>query len=53
MEDIKEKQDKKVLKKFVYSIRLTMVEHQLLKKNEFIKKELDQLIKDYLKIYIE
>lgn len=52
MNDINVKTDTKDLKKFVYSIRLTKAEHQLLKKNEFIKKELDKLIKDYLKIYL-
>lgn len=45
--------DKKELKKFVYAIRITKRENDLLKKNEWIKKELDSMIRNYLKIYSE
>ncbi|MBC2460393.1 hypothetical protein [Clostridium beijerinckii] len=44
---------KKELKKFVYSIRLTKRQKELLKKNEWIKKELDKIVIDYLNIYLD
>jgi len=46
-------EDRKKLKKFVYSIRITTEQRQLLKKNLWIKIQLDQLVRDYLKIYLE
>ena len=43
MVDSDQKKDKKDLKTFVYSIRLTEAEKQILKKNDWIKKDLDNL----------
>lgn len=48
-----EYKDKKELKKFVYSIRITSEQKQLLKKNDWIKKELDKIVINYLKIYLK
>jgi len=45
--------DRKLLKRFVYSIRITKEEKDILKKNEWIKNELDKLVKDYLSIYLK
>lgn len=44
---------KKELKKFVYSIRLTKRQKKLLKENEWIKKELDKMVLDYINIYLD
>ncbi|NOW87974.1 hypothetical protein B0H39_006005 [Clostridium beijerinckii] len=44
--------NKKELKKYVYSIRLTKKQKELLKNNLWIKNELDKLILEYLNIYI-
>lgn len=44
---------KKELKKFVYSIRLTKRQKELLKKNPEIKKDLDKIVLDYLNIYLD
>ena len=46
------KNDNKDLKKFVYAIRITKNERDLLKKNLEIKLELDKIVRDYLKIYL-
>lgn len=46
-----EKKDKKKLKRSVYSIRITDDERQILKKNDWIKRDLDKLVRDFLKIY--
>ena len=48
-----ENKNKKDLKKFVYSIRITKSDKNLLKNNDWIKKELDKIVRDYLKIYSE
>lgn len=48
-----ENKNKKDLKKFVYSIRITKSDKNLLKNNDWIKKELDKMVRDYLKIYSE
>ena len=53
MKEIEYKKDKRDLKKYVYSIRLTKSQRDLLKKNELIKKELDKIILDYLNIYLK
>lgn len=42
----------KELKKYVYSIRLTKKQKELLKNNEWIKKELDKLILEYINTYL-
>ncbi|MEW9939999.1 hypothetical protein AB2T96_20880 [Clostridium butyricum] len=44
---------KKELKKFVYSIRLTKRQKEILKKNTWIKKELDKIVMDYINIYLD
>lgn len=49
MDNIKGKQP---LKKYVYSIRLTKEQRDLLKNNEWIKRELDEMILKYLNIYL-
>lgn len=40
------------LKRYVYSIRLTKSQKDLLIKNEWIKKELDKIVIDYINIYL-
>lgn len=44
--------DIKELKVAVYSIRLTKREKEILKKNKWIKEELDKLVKDYINTYL-
>ena len=44
--------DNKELKKYVYSIRLTKKQKELLKNNEWIKKELDKIILEYINAYL-
>lgn len=44
---------RKKLKQFVYSIRITKDEDQLLKKNKNLKKELNEIVRQYLKAYLE
>lgn len=44
--------DNKELKKYTYSIRLTKKQKELLKKNEWIKKELDRLILEYINAFL-
>lgn len=44
---------RKKLKQFVYSIRITKDEGQLLKKNKNLKKELNEIVRQYLKAYLE
>lgn len=39
-------------KQFVYSIKITKEENQLLKKNIDLKKELDEIVKKYLNTYL-
>ena len=46
-----EKKSRKKLKRSVYSIRITDDEKQILKKNDWIKRDLDKLVRDFLKIY--
>jgi len=48
-----ENKNKKNLKNNVYSIRITKEQKQILKKNDWIKKDLDKLVRDFLKIYSE
>jgi hypothetical protein len=48
MENKKEK-----AKQFVYSIKITKEENQLLKKNKNLKKELNEIVRQYLKAYLE
>jgi hypothetical protein len=45
--------DKKELKKFVYSIRITSEQRDLIKNNECIKKELDRMVINYINIYLK
>lgn len=40
-------------KQFVYSIKITREENQLLKKNKNLKKELNEIVRKYLKAYLE
>jgi hypothetical protein len=40
-------------KQFVYSIKITKEEDQLLKKNKNLKKELNEIVRQYLKAYLE
>jgi hypothetical protein len=44
---------RKKLKQFVYSIRITKDENQLLKKNKNIKKELNEIVRQYLEAYLK
>lgn len=44
---------KRKTKQFVYSIKITKEENQLLKKNKNLKKELNELVRQYLKAYLE
>jgi hypothetical protein len=44
---------RKKLKQFVYSIRITKDEDQLLKKNKNLKKELNEIVRQYLKAYLK
>ena len=46
------KKKKRELKKFVYSIRLTEKQNEVLKKNECIKRDLDQFILQYINSYL-
>lgn len=46
-----ERKNKRDLKTSTYSIRITSEQKQLLKKNDWIKEELDKIVRDYLKIY--
>lgn len=39
-------------KQFVYSLKITKDENRLLKKNENLKKELNNFVKQYLKAYL-
>lgn len=43
--------NKKDLKSSVYSIRVTSEQKQILKKNDWIKNDLDKMVRDFLKIY--
>lgn len=45
--------ERKKLKQFVYSIRITKDEDQLLKKNKNLKKELNEIVRQYLKAYLK
>lgn len=38
-------------KDYVYSIRISKAQRELLKKNEDIKKQLDQMVIDFFEIY--
>ncbi|MDS0528556.1 hypothetical protein NNC19_23055 [Clostridium sp. SHJSY1] len=40
-------------KQFVYSIKITKEESQLLKKNKNLKKELNEIVRQYLKAYLK
>ena len=44
---------KKNLKKYVYSIRINKSQRELLVKNDWIKKDLDKLVRDYLNNYLQ
>jgi hypothetical protein len=44
--------DKKELKKYVYSIRLTKKQKDLLNNNRWIKLELDKMILQYINNYL-
>lgn len=44
---------KRKINQFVYSIKITKEENQLLKKNKNLKKELNEIVKQYLKAYLE
>jgi len=44
---------RKKTKQFVYSIKITREENQLLKKNKNLKKELNEIVRQYLKAYLE
>ena len=45
--------DKKQLKKYIYSLRINTEQRALLKHNEFIKKDLDRFIIQYLNSFLE
>lgn len=44
--------DKRELKQYVYSIRITKSQRELLVKNDWIKKELDKMVLEYLNNYL-
>lgn len=44
---------RKRTKQFVYSIKITKEEDQLLRKNKNLKKELNEIVRQYLKAYLE
>ncbi len=44
---------KKRTTQFVYSIKITKEEDQLLKKNKNLKKELNEIVRQYLKAYLK
>lgn len=41
------------LKKYVYSIRITKKQNNLLKNNKWIKEELDKYIREYLNGFLQ
>lgn len=42
---------KKENKNYVYSIRITKAQKDLLKKNEWIKKQLNEHVREFFKLY--
>ena len=52
MDNKKGKRLNKELKTKVYSLRLTQRQKDVLKKNTWIKKELDKIVVDYINLYI-
>lgn len=44
---------RKKTNQFVYSIKITKEEDQLLRKNKNLKKELNEIVRQYLKAYLE
>ncbi|WP_205448241.1 hypothetical protein [Clostridium botulinum] len=42
---------KKEKKDYVYSIRINKTQRELLKKNQSIKKQLDQMVMEFFEIY--